>query len=365
MSVISRVDSGCPTLDEPITDHAIAGSVGVGGANRRADVKTVQQLLNALSPLEGGPNFLLAEDGLVGPKTRDAISKYQSQVLRFSDGRVDVDGPTIKRLTKTIVDSPTVPFGKLGAPQSGTPGPGAPNTGPVPSTLGADSVAVAHLILRVLEPRLNLLRFKLTRTTPPMLALLNKHFAHKSQTVTNADIGHVQTILAGIHRFIARFNAFGKLPAENVILFDPAPNPSVIGRTVRGGDKLSTQQVQIYVDKNGVASKDPGQSIWLTSLFATQPSHEKHWVILHEFAHFVGARDGVFTAINDNAYAFENRFLTLSKFDRLHNAESLSLFFLEVCVGTQAIAVLPRLSSARAHFDAFPKVTPSGDIVTS
>jgi hypothetical protein len=127
---------------------------------------------------------------------------------------------------------------------------------------------------------------------------------------------------------------------------------------------MSTKQIQIYVDK-GVVSKNPGQSIWLTNLFANQPSHEKHWTVLHEFAHFVGPRDGFFTAINDNAYAFESHFLKLSKFARLHNAESLSLFILECCIGTQAISVLPRLSSVKSHFDAFPKVTPSGEVVTS
>jgi hypothetical protein len=179
------------------------------------------------------------------------------------------------------------------------------------------------------------------------------------------DVAHIQTILAGIDRYIARFNAFGKLPVENVILFSPSPPGNVIAWTVRGGDKMSTSQIQIYED-HGVVSKNPGQSIWLTRLFADQPSHEKHWTVLHEFCHFVGPRDGFFTAIDDYAYAFESNFLSLSKFSRLHNAESLALFFLECCLGTDAIARLPRLKSVLTHFNAFPKVVmPGGEIVMS
>jgi hypothetical protein len=366
MTVIKRIGrEGCPTGGKIVTDHPIAASVGTGGGNIRGDVKTIQQLLNAVPPLAGGPSKILLEDGLIGPKTQEAIAKYQKQVLGWSDGRIDPQGPTIGKLTQYIVGTPAVPYGKLGAPQSGSPGAAASSPGPAPSTLGADSIAVARICMRVLEPRLNLLRWKLTHGYPTMMALLNKHFAHHKENVLDADVAHIQKILAGIHRYIARFNAFGILPLDNVILFSPAPAGNLIAWTVRGGDKMSTSQIQIYED-HGVVSKNPGQSIWLTSLFADQPSHEKHWTVLHEFCHFVGPRDGFFTAINDNAYAFESNFLSLSKFSRLHNAESLSLFFLECCLGTDAIARLPRLKSVLSHFNAFPKVVmPSGDIVMS
>jgi hypothetical protein len=366
MSLIRRIGrEGCSTGGKIITDHPIAAAVGAGGGNSHGDVKTIQQLLNAVPPSAGGPSKILAEDGRIGPKTQEAIAKYQQQVLGWSDGRIDPHGPTIGKLTQYIVGTPTVPYGKLGAPQSGSPGAAAPSPGATPSTLGADSIAVARICMRVLAPRLNLLRWKLTHQFPPMMALLNKHFAHHKEKVIGADVAHIQKILAGIDRYIARFNAFGILPVDNVILFSPAPAGNTIAWTVRGGDKMSTSQIQIYVDK-GVASKNPGQSIWLTSLFADQPSHEKHWTVLHEFCHFVGPRDGFSTEIDDNAYAFESNFLSLSKFKRLHNAESLSLFFLECCLGTDAIARLPRLKSVLTHFNAFPKVVmPSGDVVMS
>ena len=108
--------------------------------------------------------------------------------------------------------------------------------------------------------------------------------------------------------------------------------------------------------------KSPGQSIWISHLFRDQPREEKHWTMLHEFAHFVGARDETGIEINDNGYAFQGKFVTLSKFLRLHNAESLSLFYLECVFGTQTIVNLPRLALHRAKYDVFPKVNSDGSI---
>ncbi len=359
----------CDNKDDAITDAPLTGSVGIGGLNKTADVHLVQQYLNSVLPADGGPDLVLAEDGIIGPKTKAAIAKFQTQVLHFHDGRVDVNGPTIKALTKHILEAPQVPMGKLGAPESPnskTPGAGTPNVAPIPSTLGVEIVAMANMILRILEPRLQALRFQLTRVTPNMMALLNKHFANGKERVDTQDIRRVQKVLADIHFFVARFNAFGKQPSENVILFDPVPNPDFIGRTVRGGNKLGINKIQIYQDKKtGVVSKNPGQSIWLSRAFETTPSHEKHWTVLHEFAHFVGGRDGKPDRIDDidKAYSNESKFQSISKFKRLHNAESISLFFLEFAVGTDAITVLPGLNLHKAHFEKFPKVTQTGEIV--
>lgn len=355
---------GCSTYGAPVTDNPITAAVGLGGRNVPGDVNTIQQMLNALTPLEGGPLQVLAEDGLFGPLTQAAIGRYQNRVLGWADGRIDANGPTIKALANYIVAAPTVPYGKLGIAVNGAPRAGAANTGKAPSKEGDDDIKTAHDRMVSLEPRLNTLRWRLTRSTPQMLALLNKHFAHKKQTVTNSDIGQVQKILRGVHHYVARANAFGKLPLKNVILYDPSPPGNTIAHTVRGGDKMSTSQIQIYRDK-GKNIKSPGQTIWLTSLFSSQQATEKDLVLLHEFAHFVGPRDGWFGTIDDHAYAFEGKFLHLSKFFRLHNAESLALFMLEWCVGTKAIVDAPRMSSVRAHFDTFPKVVAGGDLVTS
>jgi CHAP domain len=77
----------------------IGASVGRGGANRRADVTTVQTLINnhigQLTPLRG-----LETDGVVGLKTIGAILEFQRRVvgLRAPDGRVDPNGRTLRAL---------------------------------------------------------------------------------------------------------------------------------------------------------------------------------------------------------------------------------------------------------------------------
>lgn len=77
-------DSDAPT---------ISASVGVGGVNKKEDVKTVQTLLKA-------KNLDLTVDGLFGNETASSIKKFQKGALNFSnpDGKVDVNGKTWKGL---------------------------------------------------------------------------------------------------------------------------------------------------------------------------------------------------------------------------------------------------------------------------
>src|SRR5262249_287728 len=162
------------------------------------------------------------------------------------------------------------------------------------SDLAEISIEVALACLDVLEPSLNRLRWRLARATKDMMSLMDKHFANRAQMVTDADVDHVRTILGGLHHYLARPNAFGKLPINNVMLFGPEPAGKTMGYTVWGGDKISTGQIDVYQHKDAkgklVNRKLPGQSIWLTSLFAKKPTYEKHWTMLHELAHFVGRR---------------------------------------------------------------------------
>ncbi len=72
----------------------ISASVGARGRNADADVRTIQEQLNALMP----PNRTrLAVDGKCGPLTIDAIKSFQKVVcgMRFGDGLVEPDRKTI------------------------------------------------------------------------------------------------------------------------------------------------------------------------------------------------------------------------------------------------------------------------------
>src|SRR6266852_138957 len=77
---------------------SISASVGSKGANRYDDVVTVQRVLNCVPPLEGGPSPAIAVDGLVGPRTIGAISRFQQHQFGWADDRVDPGQRTITKL---------------------------------------------------------------------------------------------------------------------------------------------------------------------------------------------------------------------------------------------------------------------------
>jgi hypothetical protein len=82
VAVIRREGACRPTAGPPGTDDPIKASVGAVGPNFPADVKLIQSILNALSPLEVGPVEMLIEDGSIGPKTRLAITERAGKGVR-------------------------------------------------------------------------------------------------------------------------------------------------------------------------------------------------------------------------------------------------------------------------------------------
>jgi peptidoglycan hydrolase-like protein with peptidoglycan-binding domain len=73
----------------------ISASVGKGGVNSRPDVKAVQIAFNNVPISLGGAGDTLAVDGLVGPKTLQAIANFQHRWLTVDDTRCDPRGPTL------------------------------------------------------------------------------------------------------------------------------------------------------------------------------------------------------------------------------------------------------------------------------
>lgn len=95
----------------------ISASVGQGASNVRNDVATVQYLLNCVHVDQGGPLKELVIDGLIGPLTINAISRFQKSRFNFSDGRVDPGGKTLTELHRydPYPDSgPVTPVGATG-----------------------------------------------------------------------------------------------------------------------------------------------------------------------------------------------------------------------------------------------------------
>lgn len=104
--------------------RSISASVGAqGGVNRTPDVRTVQQLLNGVSPAEGGPSVPLGETGQPSSKLNKDIQRFQLKHFgwRGADGRVDPAHQTIAKLNALTKKAPSKP-----PPPPGPPGPSKP-----------------------------------------------------------------------------------------------------------------------------------------------------------------------------------------------------------------------------------------------
>jgi putative chitinase len=81
----------------------ISNSVGRGGANNAADVKTIQVLLNLNSASFDAPSPL-AVDGITGAETVSIIDGFQTRAMGLShpDGRIDPGSAMLKALAAGI-----------------------------------------------------------------------------------------------------------------------------------------------------------------------------------------------------------------------------------------------------------------------
>jgi hypothetical protein len=153
----------------------------VGGANRKADVITIQELLNIAHQKQGVPKEMLVVDGLVGPKTCGAILEFQKFQFDKSDGRVDPGQKTLAKLNEIAalagpagVAAPGSRFGISPAAPAG-PGP-APN----PAALSPYQLAVATAPLAWYWVNMALLR----------LSSIRAHFQHTLKFVDPAGNTH-------------------------------------------------------------------------------------------------------------------------------------------------------------------------------
>jgi peptidoglycan hydrolase-like protein with peptidoglycan-binding domain len=135
----------------------IGGSVGLGGKNFRADVQAVQELLNRVKVGQGGPLSPVAVDGMFGPETVGAITRFQKQNFSWGDGRVDPNGQTLARLNACAdgaapgaVGGPPAAFGPPTTPSDpngvidGAAPPGSGKAAKTPA--GDDSVRVVMIV---------------------------------------------------------------------------------------------------------------------------------------------------------------------------------------------------------------------------
>lgn len=116
-----------------MAETLLSGAVGAWAQNKTDDVLLVQRMLNAVPQSSGGPMPVLVADGISGPKTIGAISRYQRVAIGFADGRIDPAGKTEAALTAVLQALGLLAklLGDKGAPPPpGPPGPVTPPTTP-------------------------------------------------------------------------------------------------------------------------------------------------------------------------------------------------------------------------------------------
>lgn len=111
----------------------LSASVGLGGINRRADVIAVQRLLQQAN-VSPGPI-----DGLCGRRTIAAIERFQHGLIAHPDGRVDINGPTLRRLRVAAQPAPA----RRPATAPARPAPSAAPARPAPAVRPAPAAQPA------------------------------------------------------------------------------------------------------------------------------------------------------------------------------------------------------------------------------
>lgn len=93
-----------PAKKEGKDQIVISASVGINAVNSAKDVITIQDALNRVSPAEGGASPALKVDGVCGPKTKNAIQKFQLEQFGWSgaDGKINPGGQTITRINDLL-----------------------------------------------------------------------------------------------------------------------------------------------------------------------------------------------------------------------------------------------------------------------
>jgi peptidoglycan hydrolase-like protein with peptidoglycan-binding domain len=291
---------------------AISQPVGQGplARNLADDVRVIQDALNQVTVkgVAGGPMPFLAVDGICGPKTKAAISRFQQVQLQIFDGVIEPNKKTIVRLNAIIdpvSDADLRAKVRLALPIVGQ----------------AIAAALSNLQAIIAEGP--------TPAGPSAIAAdrLNRHF--KLNTLSEFKQSDARVDL---FRTYTRFSTVIVNPAvfniEALDEFDlDKKNPKIALTRFKGF-------FQEGVAENG--RRLDHIHLGLGFFAKTVTPEFASFIILHELAHFVGRADG--QNIDDFGRGwFEDQFIRpLSAEKRLTNADSYASFAHECRVGSSA-----------------------------
>lgn len=304
----------------------ITASVGAGGANRAHDTVTIQQLLNDVPAVRGGPVPLLDVDGLCGPKTTAAIRNFQiKQQLPTIDSRADPGGPTIQALNSERANKQADPDRKTRE---------ATRLATAISIL-PDAQAAIQRAIGLVESAISFAMLGPSLTTSDeAFNFVSKHFRFEGldRAHTLADLGlikttynRMKTVLRG-HPGVTGTQIFG----ANMFDIDPVPG-------------AVPPQAKAYVVKEDSEILRASR-IYLADAIDGHPRDRFLYLTLHELGHFVDDEDPALEIV-DHGYAFFGTVLTLDHDKRMHNAENYAMMAFERSFGRERlIALYPLLS---------------------
>lgn len=361
------------------------GSVGYTGTNRKEDVLAIQESLNAVVAALGGPGEALKEDGIAGPRTQNAILRFQQHWVPYRDSKIEPEKATLRALNRAVGSSLTAAIpaaaaaGGGGAPAAGPavagPAPvGAPKPPKPPVLSDADKQAIMKAAIRhatvrsVLLPAcyqaaLSAVRVatratgyadrlpspNVAREDPDRLAflLIAKHFK-----LHEKDPGHARTGTKKIETMIRRMcitlvNRVGKVipgvpPADDIFVSlwrTPRAVAGHPGYTWLGGMAERHRMLGTLHggEVPGKLSPDYADRIYLTPEFDSSHDDYRSHVLVHELAHFIGDMQGGWT-LDDLGYTYEARYRNNNSYQRLHNADAFASLVREAHFGTTLAA---------------------------
>lgn len=302
-----------PLLSSGLTGPiAISKPVGSGplARNLTDDVRVIQEALNqvTLKRVAGGPIPFLKVDGICGPKTKAAISRFQQVQLKIFDGVVEPNKKTIIRLNEII-----------------------------------DPVSDEDLRIR-LRLALPLVRLAIGAALRDLQAVISDGPATTGPAAIAADRlnRHFRlNTLSALDQSTTRIDLFGTFTRFNTVI----SNPEVFNIGVNDEFDLNKSDPQIALTtlqgffEEGVVDPDTKRRrdrIHLgLGFFAPRVNDEfGAFIILHELAHFVGRANG--QVIDDFGKGWFDDFFVkgLPAVDRLSNADSYAGFAHECRVGS-------------------------------
>ncbi|MBR0694724.1 peptidoglycan-binding protein [Bradyrhizobium lablabi] len=338
------VDRRCvdqfPVPDRPdnlVFPLSLEKSVGQGAANLPDDTRKVQQALNRIQAEQGGPTPSLSVDGIVGPKTRAAISRFQSQQLGFSDARVDPGGKTLAKLNQLIGGGQaTQPTARSFAPTR------APLANP-PDSFSVTDDNMKRVYLEFMPAAHSCafaaVRLLQTPSSDKARSLLNKYFKLSGNPAATRDLDLIKRTFGKVQRLLARNAALVEktfIPMPGVFKLADLATSGVLAVTKQNGAAFKGQKARVTMRDKSVffVEKD---KIWIQVTYFFGTTDLQIGTLVHEIAHYVGDSEGAPDAIDDPPGQRSRRedIDKLSPAQRPRIAECYSLFAFEAHFGRE------------------------------